>query len=117
MSLQGKTFAAIGIAGQEFDDFVAEVRVAPIKGDGYVAVQSRVGTTAYYAVRVLPFAEIVFTVVQRGPGLVVYLDGAEAARASDASLARGRVELAFGTLADSFQVQVRSFRVWALSGR
>ena len=47
----------------------------------------------------------------------MYLDGAEAARASDASLARGRVELAFGTLADSFQVQVRSFRVWALSGR
>ncbi len=152
VSLRGKTFAAIGIAGREFDDFVAEVRVAPIKGDGYVAVQSRVGTTAYYAVRVLPFAgtlsitraprgrhdirdetqlsapflrmpivrpgaEIVFTVVQRGPDLVVYLDGAEAARASDASLARGRVELAFGTLADSFQVQVRSFRVWALSGR
>ena len=116
MSLQGKTFAAIGIAGQEFDDFVAEVRVAPIKGDGYVAVQSRVGTTACYAVRVLPFAgtlsitraprgrhdirdetqlsapflrmpivrpgtEIVFTGVQRGPDLVVYLDGAEAARA------------------------------------
>ena len=53
----------------------------------------------------------------RGPDLVVYLDGAEAARASDASLARGRVELAFGRLADSFQVQVRSFRVWALSGR
>jgi hypothetical protein len=152
VSLRGKTFAAIGIAGREFDDFVAEVRVAPIKGDGYVAVQSRVGTTAYYAVRVLPFAgtlsitraprgrhdirdetqlsapflrmpivrpgaEIVFTVVQRGPDLVVYLDGAEAARASDASLARGRVELAFGTLADSFQIQVRSFRVWALSGR
>ena len=75
-----------------------------------------VGTTAYYAVRVLPFAgtlsitraprgrhdirdetqlsapflrmpivrpgaEIVFTVVQRGPDLVVYLDGAEATRA------------------------------------
>jgi hypothetical protein len=152
VSLRGKTFAAIGIAGREFDDFVAEVRVAPIKGDGYVAVQSRVGDTAYYAVRVLPFAgtlsvtrapkgrhdirdeaqlsapflrfpivqpgaDMVFTVVQRGPELVVYVNGAEAARARDASLARGRVELAFGTLSDSFQVHVRSFRVWALSGR
>jgi hypothetical protein len=152
ISLRGKTFAAIGIAGRQFDDFVAEVRLAPIKGDGYVAVQSRVGDAAYYAVRVLPFAgslsvtraptgrhdirdetqlsapfsripivrpgaDMVVTVVQRGADLVVYVDGTEAARARDSSLARGRVELAVGTLADAFQVHVRGFRVWAISGR
>jgi len=56
-------------------------------------------------------------VLQRGPEVVVRVNGSEAARATDPTLARGRLELAFGTFGDRFQAQIRAFRVWALGDR
>lgn len=48
------SFAVIGLAGLTVADFVAEMRVRPVSGDGYVALQFHLGREGYHTVRVVP---------------------------------------------------------------
>src|SRR5262249_35484027 len=48
-----QSYAGVRVPGA-FADFVAEARITPVRGDGYVALQFHLGASAYHAIRVVP---------------------------------------------------------------
>ncbi len=60
-------WAVVQVPG-EFDDFVAEARATPVRGDGYFALQFHLGSGPYQAIRLLPVrGTLLVTLAAAGP--------------------------------------------------